>query len=41
LRCGFAIARPDLLEENHGPGGLELYAHHRLVAASASLKTRA
>ena len=38
LRCGFAIARPDLLDQIHVRGGWNMMPVTALVAASASLK---
>ena len=38
LRCGFAIARPDLLEKLHNYGGYNFMPVTAVAAASASLK---
>ncbi len=38
LRCGFAIARPDLLEKIHNYGGFNFMPVTAVAAASASLK---
>jgi histidinol-phosphate aminotransferase len=39
LRCGFAIARPDLLEKLHNYGGYNFMPVTAVAAATASLKT--